>query len=105
MADKSAVEVSDRKRYEFVKSIVSQVENRKVSSNRQTKQDAVERIIAYKWLGIPIFALVIWAVFSISQRYLGPLLADTFVGWIDGFYGWVEGLLGEGVSPVLSSIL
>ncbi len=105
MADKSAIEASDRKRFEFVKSIVSEVENRKVSSNRQTKQDAIDRVLAHKWFGIPIFAVVMWAVFSISQTHLGPLLADTLVGWIDGFYGWAEGLLGEGVSPVLSSIL
>lgn len=104
-ADKSAVEASDKKRFEFVKSIVSEVEDRKVSSSHQTTQDAVDRVLAHKWLGIPIFALVMWAVFSISLTYVGPLLADTFVGWIDGFYGWVEGLIGEGVSPVLSAIL
>lgn len=105
VADKSAVEASDRKRFEFVKSIVSEVEARKVSSNRQTRQDAVDRIIAHKWLGLPIFAVVMWAVFSISQTHAGPFLADIFVGWIDGFNGWAEGLLGEGVSPVLRSIL
>lgn len=104
ITDKSAVEASDRKRYEFVKSIVSEVENRKVSSNRQTRQDAVDRVLAHRWLGIPIFAAVMWAVFSISQTHLGPLLADTFVGWIDNFYGWAEGLLG-GVSPLLNAIL
>lgn len=105
MEDRSSVEASDKKRYEFVKEIVSKVEDRQVSSSSQTKQDAVDRIIAHKWLGIPIFAVVMWAVFSISQTHLGPLLADTFVGWIDSFNVWVEGLLGEGVSPVLSSIL
>ncbi|HOV27608.1 MAG TPA: ferrous iron transporter B [Pseudobacteroides sp.] len=105
MADKAEVEASDKKRFEFVKNIVSEVENRKVSSSKQTKQDAADRIIAHKWLGIPIFAVVMWAVFSISQTYVGPFLADILVGWIDGLHGWVEGLLGEGVSPVLSSIL
>jgi len=105
MADKSAVEASDKKRFEFVKAIVSEVENRKVSSSRQTGQDAVDRILAHKWLGIPIFAAVMWAVFSISQTYAGPFLADTLVDWIDGFHRWAEGMLGEGVSPVLSSIL
>lgn len=103
--DKASVEAFDKKRYEFVKGIVAKVEDRKISSNRQTRQDAVDRIIAHKWLGIPIFAVIMWAVFSISQTYLGPFLADTFVGWIDLLYGFVEGLLGEGVSPVLSSIL
>ncbi|MFP4698623.1 MAG: ferrous iron transport protein B [Eubacteriales bacterium] len=105
MADKRSVEASDKKRYEFVKDIVSKVENRQISSSSQTKQDAADRILAHKWIGIFIFAAVMWAVFSISQTYVGPLLADTFVGWIDGFYAWVEGLLGEGASPVLSSIL
>ena len=105
MKDKSAVEASDKKRYKFVKEIVSKVEDRKVSSNSQTKQDAVDRILAHKWLGIPIFAIVMWAVFSISQTHVGPFIADTFGGWIDSFRVWVEGLLGDGVSPVLSSIL
>ncbi|WP_139905446.1 ferrous iron transport protein B [Clostridium thermarum] len=105
MADRDSVEASDKKRYEFVKEIIAKVEKRQVKSNTQTNQDAVDRILAHKWLGIPIFAVIMWAVFSISQTYLGPLLADTFVGWIDAFYGWVEGLLGEGVSPVLAAIL
>lgn len=105
MTDRNSVEASDKKRYEFVKEIVSKVEDRKTSSNSQTKQDAADRILAHKWLGIPIFAAVMWAVFSISQTHIGPVLADTFVGWIDSFYVWVEGLLGEDVSPVLSAIL
>lgn len=105
MADRASVEASDKIRYEFVKDIVSKVEDRQIHSNIQTKQDAADRILAHKWLGIPIFAVVMWAVFSISQTYVGPFLADTLVGWIDSFYGWVEGSLGEGVSPVLASIL
>lgn len=103
--DKSSVEAFDRKRYEFVKEIVSRVEKRQKSSSVQTKQDAVDRILAHKWIGIPIFAVVMWAVFSISQTLLGPLLADTLTGGIDAFYAWVEGMLGEGTSPVLSAIL
>lgn len=105
MADKSAVEASDIKRYELVKEIVSKVEARQKNSNSQTKADTVDRVLAHKWLGIPIFALVMWGVFSISQTHVGPLFADILVGWIDGFYGWMEGLLGEEVSPVLSAIL
>lgn len=105
MKDKSSVEAFDKKRYEFVKGIVAKVENKKISSSRQTKQDAADRILAHKWLGIPIFAIIMWAVFSISQTHLGPFLADSLVGWIDSSYVWVEGLLGEGISPLLSTIL
>jgi ferrous iron transport protein B len=105
MNDQKAVETADKERYTFVKEIVTQVEDRKIKSNTQTKQDAVDRVIAHKWLGIPIFAVVMWAVFSISQTHLGPFFADTLVEWIDMFYGFVEGALGESVSPVLSAIL
>jgi len=105
LSDRKAVEASDKKRYELVKQIVEKVENRKVHSHKQTKQDKIDRIVAHKWLGIPIFALVMWLVFSISQTYVGTWLADIFVGWIDAFGAVVEGWLGEDVSPILSSLL
>lgn len=98
-------EVTDNERFDFVKEIVSKVENRAVKSNVITAQDKADRVLAHKWIGLPIFALVMWGVFSISQTHLGPLFADILVGWIDGLYGVVEGLLGDDVSPILSALL
>ena len=92
-------------RFAFAEKLVSEVEIREVASNKQTVQDAADRIVANKILGIPIFAAVIYFVFSLSQTYLGPLFADYLVGWIDNFYEYVESLMGSGVSPVLSSLL
>lgn len=105
LTDKKEVEAADKKRFAFVKKIVSKVEDRKTSSSAQTRQDAADRIIAHKWLGIPIFAAIMWAVFSLSLTHVGPVFADIFVGWIDMFNAWVGSLLGEGVSPVLEAIL
>lgn len=102
---KEEVEALDKRRFDVVNEIVSQVERRKISSSAQTMQDKADRIVAHKVLGLPIFALVIWLVFSISQAWVGPPLADLLVGWIDGFYGVVEGAMGDGVNPVLSSLL
>ncbi len=65
----------------------------------------MDRILAHKVLGLPIFAVIMWAVFAISQEHLGPLVADTLVGWIDGLYAMVESSIGESVSPILSSLL
>lgn len=103
--DKAAVEASDKKRYEFVKTIVHKVEKRKISSNTQNKQDIADRVLAHKWFGIPIFAAVMWIVFSISQSHVGPFFADHLVAWIDAFYGFVDGAIGESLSPVLYTIL
>ncbi len=102
---KEEVEKVDENRYKIVNEIVKDVERKKISSSHQTFQDQVDRVVAHKWLGIPIFAAVIYLVFSISQAWVGPLLADIFVGWIDAFYGVVESALGESVHPVLSSLL
>ncbi len=95
----------DKNRYIAVNEITAQVERRKINSSKQTVQDKADRIIAHKWLGIPIFAAVIWFVFSVSQSWVGPWLADLFVGWIDAFYELAEGAIGENVNPVLSSLL
>lgn len=105
LSNKESVERTDKRRYEFVKGIIGKVEKRKTQSSTITMQDKADRVLAHKWLGLPIFAAVMWGVFAISQTYLGPFLADTLVGWIDKLNVFVEGLLGSGVSPVLSSLL
>jgi len=104
-AEDTLVGADDKKRFAFVNELVKEAELRQVESVKQTRQDAVDRIIAHKFWGIPIFAVVIYGVFSISQSYLGPFLADIFVGWIDQVYGLVEGAMGDRVSPLLSSLL
>lgn len=103
--DIKSVEASDIKRFDFVKKLVQKIETRDKKSSAQTGGDAIDRVVAHKWLGIPVFAIIMWGVFSISQALLGPWLADYLVGWIDAFYGLVEGLLGDSVSPVLSALL
>lgn len=103
--DAEAVRALDAKRFAFVKQLVQKVEKREVKSDLQTTQDKVDSVLAHKWLGLPIFAVVMWCVFSLSQTHLGPILADILVGWIDGVYAVVEGLLGDDVSPLLSALL
>lgn len=105
LSNKKEVEENDKKRYDFVKGIVSKVEKRSRDEEKIKMQDKADRILAHKWLGLPIFAAVMWAVFSISQTYLGPLFADILVGGVDQVYAFVEKLLGDSVSPILSSIL
>jgi ferrous iron transport protein B len=105
IVSKEEAEKNDKKRFAFVDEIVSQVERRTVSSSSQTIQDKIDKVVAHKWLGLPLFAVIIWFVFSVSQAWLGPWLADVLVGWIDQFYGLIEGLIGESVNPVLGSIL
>lgn len=102
--DKAAVEAADRKRFAFVNQIVSEVETRKVLTKDTNKQDIIDAVLTNKFAGIIIFALVMWAVFAISQTYLGPIIADWLVGWIETFQVWVAGQL-ENAAPFVQALL
>ena len=104
LTDKAAVTEADRKRFEFVNGIVKTVEKRKVLTNKKNSQDKIDAVLTNKWLGIPIFAVVMFFVFQISQAWLGPWIADILVGWIDAFKEWVGGVL-EGGNDFLVSLL
>ncbi|MBQ7816883.1 MAG: ferrous iron transporter B, partial [Oscillospiraceae bacterium] len=104
MTDKAAVQAADRKRFEFVNGIVKAVETRKVLTKDENLGDKIDTVLTNKWLGIPIFAVVMFLVFDISQSTFGPFLADTLVVWIESFQGMVEVMI-EGASPFVQSLL
>ena len=83
LTDKAAVEQADRDRFVFVNGIVDKVEKRKVFTKDTNVQDKVDAVLTNKWLGIPIFALVMVAVFWISQAGPGVWIADLLVGWLE----------------------
>ncbi len=104
ITSKAAVEEADRKRFDFVNGIVAKVEKRKVLTKEKNSQDKIDAVLTNRWLGIPIFAVVMFLVFDISQSTLGPWLADTLVAWIETFQEWVAGMV-ENASPLLQSLL
>ena len=114
LTDKAVVEAADRKRFEFVNKIVKEVETRKVLTKDKNFGDKIDDVLTNKWLGIPIFAAVMFLVFYISQTTLGTWIAegvevgDTFipglVPLLEMFQGWVGGLL-ENANPLISAIL
>ncbi|MGN0308302.1 MAG: ferrous iron transporter B [Lachnospiraceae bacterium] len=104
LQDKAAVDAADRKRFEFVNGIVKEVENRKILTKDKNSQDKIDDILTNKFIGIPVFALVMFLVFYISQSTVGTWIADWLVGWIEAFQEWVAGMV-EGANPFLQSLL
>lgn len=84
LTDKNAVEEADRKRFAFVNEIVASVETRKVFTKNKNAQDKIDSILINKWVGLPIFAVVMFAVFWISQSGPAVWLADWLVGLLEG---------------------
>ena len=115
LTSKKEVEAADRKRFEFVNRLVSQVEKRKVLTRDKGVGDKIDAVLTNKFLGIPIFAVVMFLVFQISQTWLGAWIAEGYefkdgtaipglVTLLESFQGWVGGLL-EGTNPLLSALL
>jgi len=115
LTDKKAVELADRKRFEFVNKIVAKVETRKVLTRERNYQDAIDAVLTNPVGGLVIFAAVMFLVFQISQAWVGPWIAEGYefangftipglVTIIDMFKEWVAGIL-EGANPFLAALL
>ena len=104
LQNKAEVEAADRKRFAFVNGIVKEVEKRKVFTRDKNKQDKIDAVLTNKFVGIPIFAAVMFLVFYISQSTVGTWIADWLVGWIEAFQGWAAGMV-ENANPFLQALL
>ncbi len=102
--NKMSVIAADRKRYAFVNQIVKAVEKRKVYAKNKNISDKIDDILTNKWLGIPIFAVVMWLVFQISQSWVGQPIADFLVLHLENIQGAI-GELFSNASPFLYALL
>ena len=116
LTDKKSVEASDRQRFEFVNKIVKRVETRKIFTRDKNFQDEIDEIITHPLAGLPIFAVVMFLVFQLSQAWLGPWIAEGYefdngtvipglVTLIDLFKEWVAGALENANANVFLAAL
>ena len=126
LSDKAAVEAEDRKRFDFVNGIVKAVETRKVLTKDKNFGDKIDAVLTNKWLGIPIFALVMWAVFWISQVGPGVWLSEGLdvgethlwglvdcigwfkelvAGWLSGAHELIQAFVLEGIIEGVSAVV
>lgn len=104
---KEESELLDRQRFNLVNNIVSQVEKRKVLTKDINKQDKIDKVLTNRWLGIPIFAVIMFLVFWISQAGPGVWIANLLSGILESFQEWVASFLVDdaGNLDIWSSIL
>ncbi len=108
LTSKEASELADRERFKFVNEIVDAVEKRKVHTKDRNFGDKIDAVLTSRWLGIPIFAVVMFLVFHISQAEgplgIGKWLEGILTGAIDSFQGYVGELLSD-ANPLLQAIV
>jgi len=98
----------DKGRQLYIKDIFSKYYIRKRNPHDVTFSDKVDRILANAYLGIPIFILIMWAVYALSISGLGGFASsyinDTLFGEVvpNAMNNFFEGI---DVHPLLQSLI
>ncbi|GAB6108466.1 ferrous iron transport protein B [Fusibacter bizertensis] len=76
----------DRARQNYISDLLKTVLVKNHDMSKVSMSDKVDRIVAHKYLGLPIFFLIMWAVYAFSIEglggYVSEYLNDTFFGEI-----------------------
>ena len=84
--DDDSESIITAERYRYVESIIQSCIVKKNKAGSLTVSDKIDRIVTNRWLALPIFAIVMWAVYYISMITVGAAATD----WAN------EGLFGDG---------
>ena len=110
---------ADRARFSFVNEVVKKVQKKAESDQTMRLQDKIDAILTHRYVGLLAFALVMFAVFQISQAWLGAWIAEGFVlhkdtpdelfvpglvGWIDMLGAWIDALMVNS-PPLLRAVV
>ena len=80
-------------RYLYIQGIVKRCVRK--AGQKMTKSDKIDRVVTNRWLGIPIFLVVMWIIYYIAVTSLGTVLTD----WAnDGLFGDGWRLFGIGTA-------
>lgn len=99
---------SDEERYKYIENILSKIYIEKVDRTKLTSTDKVDKILTSKFLGLPIFFGVLWAVYFLSQQLIGGFFSEyinetLFGELIPDFFG--EMFENMGVNDLLQGLI
>jgi ferrous iron transport protein B len=59
----------------------------------ETSTDRIDRILTHRVFGLPLFGLIMFAVFFLSFGPIGTWITDHFVALIEAFFGFIASLV------------
>lgn len=90
-------------KYDFIEEVIEETLVNK--SEKEERTDRVDRFLTGKWLGLPIFLLIMALVFFLTFA-VGDWLKGYFETGLEIFSGFVSsGLQAVGTSPLLESLI
>ncbi|MDR1082814.1 MAG: ferrous iron transport protein B, partial [Coriobacteriales bacterium] len=106
-------------RYAFISEVIAETVTYK-ETNRLTASDKIDRVVTNRLLALPIFALVMFAVYFISISTIGTMMTDwvndvlfgefvpvTVTGFLEGVgtAEWLNSLLVDGIIAGVGAVL
>lgn len=88
--DDAEVMIADR-RYGFVSGVFNQAVKQTVEE-RHDLSDRIDKVILNRFMGLPIFALVMYGIFKFTFTFSEPV-----VGWFEGVFEWLAGAASSSI--------
>lgn len=92
--DDDSESVITNERYQYISTVIRSCYKKK-SAGKLTASDKIDKVVTNRWLGLPIFAVVMFLVYYLSMVTVGQVATD----WAnDGLFGDGWHLFGIGTS-------
>ena len=118
--DDDSESIITNQRYAYISKLVATCVKKGKPKGSLTTSDKIDRIVTNRWLGLPIFVVIMWFVYWVSIQTIGDIVTgftnDVFVGewiqapvmaWLEsiGTAGWLVGLIGDGIIGGVGAVI
>ena len=118
--DDDAESIITNQRYAYINGVVNKAVKKKAAAHSLTTSDKIDRIVTNRILALPIFAVIMFAVYWVAMGPLGTFLTDwtndtlgaawlqegsraLLEGW--GCAEWLTGLVSDGIVAGVGAVL
>ena len=93
-------------RYTFIEDVCAKTVVKCQESREHRRSERIDRVLTGKYSAIPVFLLVMMAIFYLTFNVIGKVLSDWLAMGIDWLTGMVDlGLTAYGINPVVHSLI
>ncbi len=105
-------------RYTYIEKICAECVVKHQETHEQLRSEKIDRLLTHKYLGIPIFLLIMLLIFALTFSVIGPPLQDLLQMGIDFITGvlsdtmqtanvspWLRSLVVDGICAGVGSVL
>ncbi|MCK5732084.1 MAG: ferrous iron transport protein B [Tenericutes bacterium] len=72
----------------------------------ESETDKIDKILTHKYLGLPIFGLIMFTVFFLAFGPIGIFITNQFIWLINQFFALIiDGVASLGMAPFVSSLI